>query len=97
MVKVLSEKERILKQFQKLPSIGKAGSQDLWEIGIRNINELKNQNPSDLYNKLNLITGLKHDICMLYTFRCIVYYVTEEKHDNNKLNWWYWKDKTYLE
>ncbi|MGZ3922021.1 MAG: helix-hairpin-helix domain-containing protein [Bacteroidia bacterium] len=34
---------------------------------------------------------------MLYTFRCAVYFVSEKNHSKEKLNWWYWKDKTYNE
>lgn len=92
-----SEKEIILKEFQTLPSVGKAVALDLWNIGIRNISDLKGKNPMELYERLNYITGMKHDICMLYSFRCMVYYVNEAQHDKQKLNWWYWKDKTYNE
>ncbi len=90
-------KEKILKQFQIIPGIGKACSLDLWNIGLRSIADLEGQNPNDLYEKLNKVTGAKHDICMLYTFRCAVYYMSEQNHDKDKLNWWYWKDKTYNE
>jgi hypothetical protein len=90
-------KEKTLKQFQTIPSIGKACSLDLWNIGIRSIDDLKGQNPALLYEKLNTLTGINHDICMLYTFRCAVYYVTEQHHDSEKLTWWYWKNKTYNE
>jgi hypothetical protein len=93
----ISEQESILRQFRTLPSVGKAVSLDLWNMGFRNVNELKGQNPMKLYEKLNHITGMKHDICMLYTFRCIVHFVTEKQHDKEKLNWWYWKDNTYNE
>jgi hypothetical protein len=97
MKKTTISKSDILKQFQTIPSIGKACSLDLWNIGIRNITDLKGQNPSVLYEKLNIITGTTHDICMLYTFRCAVYFATEKTHDIEKLNWWYWKNKMYNE
>ncbi len=87
------DKQKTIKQLQKIPGIGKACSLDLWNIGIRSIKELKMQNPALLYEKLNTITGMQHDICMLYTFRCAVYYATEKNHEQEKLNWWYWKDK----
>jgi len=92
-----TEKEMILRQFQTLPSVGKAVSLDLWNMGIRSINELKGRNPMELYEQLNYISGLKQDICVLYTFRCMVYYVTEKEHDKEKLNWWYWKGNRYNE
>jgi hypothetical protein len=90
-------KAKVLKQFQSIPSIGKAGSVDLWNIGVRSIGDLEGQNPALLYEKLNVLTGTKHDICMLYTFRCAVYYATEKNPDREKLKWWYWKDKCYNE
>ena len=90
-------KENTLKLFQTIPSIGKACSLDLWNIGLRSIDELKNQDPSLLYNKLNELSGITHDICMLYTLRCAVYYATEKNPDKEKLDWWYWKDKAYNE
>jgi hypothetical protein len=97
MNKTISDKEKVLKQLQSIPGIGKACSFDLWNIGIRNISDLANQNPAVLYAKLNLYSGVKHDICMLYTFRCAVYFATEDDHEKEKLNWWYWKDKYYSE
>ena len=88
-------KNRILNQFQTIPGIGKACSLDFWNIGLRSITDLAGKNPNVLYDKLNTITDVKHDICMLYTFRCAIYFATEKNHDKDKLNWWYWKDKTY--
>ncbi len=92
-----NDKAYVLKQFQIIPSIGKACALDLWNIGLRKVSDLKGQNPNSLYKRLNKITGVTHDICMLYTFRCAVYFATEKKHDKEKLNWWYWKDKMYNE
>ncbi len=97
MDKETKNKAAVLKQLQTIPGIGKACSLDLWNIGITCISELAGQNPLMLYNKLNAVTGITHDICMLYTFRCAVYYATENNPDKEKLNWWYWKDKTYNE
>lgn len=95
--KVLNEKDAVLKQFRTIPGIGNACSLDLWNMGLRSIGELKNQNPKILYDRLNTISGMTHDICMLYTFRCAVYFATEDDHEKEKLNWWYWKDRSYNE
>jgi hypothetical protein len=97
MPKTLTTKESSLKKLQTIPSIGRACALDLWNIGITEIAELKGQNPAVLYDKLNTYSGVKHDICMLYTFRCAVYFATEIEHEKEKLNWWYWKDKIYNE
>ena len=97
MKKIITEKEKVLKQLQIIPGIGKACSLDLWNIGIRNISDLAGQNPSVLYDRLNTFSSVTNDICLLYTFRCAVYFATEKDHDIEKLNWWYWKDKYYNE
>lgn len=90
-------KSKVLKDLQVIPGIGKACSLDLWNMGIRSVDELSGENPRILYDRLNTITGMTHDICMLYTFRCAVYFATETDHEKEKLNWWYWKDKEYNE
>ncbi|MEO6190372.1 MAG: helix-hairpin-helix domain-containing protein [Saprospiraceae bacterium] len=66
-------------------------------MGLRDISDIAGKNPNLLYKQLNDFSGTIHDICMLYTFRCAVYYATETKHYKEKLNWWYWKDKSYNE
>ena len=91
------EKSEVLKELQKIPSIGKACALDLWNIGIRSITDLKGKNPANLYKQLNTLSGVMHDPCMLYTFRCAVYFASESIYETKKLNWWYWKDKTYNE
>ena len=92
-----TDEEEILRQLQIIPGIGKAASLDLWNIGIRSVSDLKGQNPMALYDKLNAYSGVKHDVCMLYTFRCAVYFATEGDHEKEKLNWWYWKDVSFNE
>lgn len=90
-------KAAVIKNLQVIPGIGKACALDLWNIGIRQVSDLKNQNPLELFNRLNKVTGISHDICMLYTFRCAVYYASESVHNPDKLKWWYWKDTSYME
>jgi hypothetical protein len=97
MNRKFSDKNSVLKEFMTIPGVGKACSLDFWNIGLRSITDLERQNPAILYDKLNTLTGVKHDICMLYTFRCAIYYATEKDHEKEKLNWWYWKNKPYNE
>jgi len=89
-----SDEQQILKALREIPGIGKSCALDLLRIGIRKVSDLRDQDPCRLYGRLNAITGATHDICMLYTFRCAVYYASEKHHEKKKLNWWYWKDKT---
>lgn len=88
------DKSAVLKELRQIPGIGKACSYDLWNIGIRKISDLKNKDPNQLYLKLNALTGVTHDPCVLYTFRCAVYFASHKNHQLEKMKWWYWKNKT---
>ena len=85
-------KQETLKSFQQIPGVGKSIANDLWNIGLRSHNDIKNSKPEDLYNKLCEQQKRKVGRCVLYVFRCAVYYVTEENHDPKLLKWWNWKD-----
>ena len=79
-------------QLQKIPGVGKAVSRDLRRLGIREPDDLKGQDPEELYERLCLLQGKRIDRCMLYVLRCAVYYATEEDPDPELLKWWNWKD-----
>ena len=83
---------QVLKQFQKIPGVGKSISKDLYLLGYRSIEDLKNREPEMMYERLCLRAGTHVDRCMLYVFRCAVYYASTKKHDPEKLKWWNWTD-----
>lgn len=87
-------KEESLKQLMTIPSIGKSIALDLWNIGIRSIDDLKDKDPEVLYYLSNKFAGMVQDRCLLYCFRCAIYYAQtdEELRDPEKLKWWNWKD-----
>lgn len=78
----------------QIPGVGKSIAQDLININITSISQLKGKNPERLYDKSNKFAGVVQDRCLLYVFRCAVYYAGTKKHDPEKLKWWNWKDKT---
>ncbi|MBP7101883.1 MAG: pathogenicity locus [Bacteroidales bacterium] len=82
-----------LKRLQIIPGVGKSIALDLWNIGIKDIPDLKGKNPETLYDLSNRYAGCVQDKCLLYVFRCAVYYAEtpEEKQDVDKLKWWNWK------
>jgi hypothetical protein len=87
------DKKTTLKELQTLPGVGKSIAQDLWDMGFRSPSELKHKDPEKLYEDLNKLRGTTLDRCLLYTFRCMVYYATETRYDPKLLNWWNWSDK----
>ncbi len=87
------DKNKILKEFQTLPGVGKSIAEDLWNMGFRSPSDLKNKEPDELYQQLNKHAGTTVDRCMLYTFRCIVYFISNTQHDPKLLKWWNWSDE----
>jgi len=73
-----------------IPGVGKSIAGDLRNIGILSVNDLKGKNPEALYELSNKYTGVVQDRCLLYEFRCAVYFA-EGGRDPEKLNWWNWK------
>lgn len=88
----ITQKE-ILKSFQTIPGVGKAVAQDLWNLGFRSLDELHDADPELMYEKLCMLQQCTVDRCMLYVFRCAVYFVSQKKHNPELLKWWNWKDK----
>jgi hypothetical protein len=86
-----TEKE-ILKSLQVLPGVGPSIAQDLYDLGLRSPDELAGKDPVELYDRLCLLRNQHIDRCVLYVFRCAVYFASSESHDPDKLKWWKWKD-----
>lgn len=82
----------ILKGFQQIPGVGKSIAQDLYDLGYRSVGELKNEDPQVMYDKSCTLAGQKIDRCLLYVYKCAVYYASNTKHDPELLKWWSWKD-----
>lgn len=85
--------KKIRKELMKIPGVGKSIAQDLYDLGITQIADLKNKDPEKLYQKLCEMRGTHIDRCMLYVFRCAVYFASHKTHKPELLKWWNWKDK----
>jgi len=86
-------KTESLKTLQQIPGIGKSIAEDLYNIGIRQVADLKGRDPEELFNQSNAFAGSVQDLCLLYTFRCAVYFseTPKELQDPEKLKWWNWE------
>ena len=90
--KTVSEKEQSLKELQTIPGVGRSIANDLYNIGVRKVSDLRRKNPERLYQLSNQFAGVAQDHCLLYVFRCAVYFAETPKPDKEKLQWWWWKD-----
>ncbi|WP_233247106.1 helix-hairpin-helix domain-containing protein [Prevotella sp. oral taxon 376] len=55
---------------------------------------MKGKAPEILFALSNDYAGVVQDRCVLYAFRCAVYFAQTppEHREKEKLNWWFWKD-----
>ncbi len=79
-------------ELQRIPGVGQKIAQDLRALGITTVQDLVGQDPDLLYQQLCRYQGVPVDRCMLYVFRCAVYYASQPQPDPKLLKWWNWKD-----
>lgn len=77
---------------ESIPGIGSKMAADLRYIGIFKTDDLKGRDPEQLYRALEEKSGGHIDRCVLYVFRCAVYYASNKKRDTERLKWWHWTD-----
>ncbi|MGE5334645.1 MAG: helix-hairpin-helix domain-containing protein [Nitrososphaerota archaeon] len=77
----------------RIPGVGKSIAHDLRDLGIAQVADLRHADPQALYDALCQRRGAPIDRCVLYVFRCAVYFATEEHHHPELLKWWNWKDR----
>ncbi len=78
---------------QSIPSIGPSLAEDLRRLGFITVSDLAPADPEEMYRRLCRITRSKQDRCVLYCFRCAVYYASRSRHQPELLKWWNWKDR----
>jgi len=89
----MTKNSKSIKELTVIPSIGKSIAEDLTNIGIYSVEDLKGKDPEKLYDQSNKYEGVVQDRCLLYTFRCAVYFA-EGGRESEKLKWWNWKNIT---
>lgn len=83
--------KRAADDLQTIPGIGPSIAEDLRRIGIESVDDLVGRDPEQLYEVSNADRGTVQDPCLLYTFRCAVYFA-EGGREPERLKWWNWKN-----
>jgi hypothetical protein len=86
-------KNTALRELRRIPGVGESIAEDLWRLGICSVHQLNDADPDGLYQRLCAISGAHVDRCMLYVFRCAIYFASNERHEPELLKWWNWKDR----
>jgi hypothetical protein len=82
-----------LKELQTIPGVGKSIARDLMALNIHSIQHLKGKNPERMYERRCEQVGQRIDPCLLYVFRCAVYFAETKNPRPELLKWWNWKDR----
>lgn len=90
------KKRKTRSELETIPGIGKSMAQDFNDLGYYTVASIRGQDPQQMYDRLCLIKGCRVDRCVLYAFRCAVYFASNENHEPEKLKWWNWKDGAYI-
>jgi hypothetical protein len=80
-------------ELQTIPGVGTSIARDLIDLGYSHISDLKGIDPELMYQRLCTIRGQHIDRCVLYVFRCAVYFANSKNHEPELLKWWNWKDR----
>jgi len=78
-----------------IPGVGPSLARDLRRLGYHAPADLRDADPEEMYRRLSMITKSRQDPCVLYVFRCAVYYASRRRHRPELLLWWNWKDRPY--
>ena len=88
-----AEKQEAIKELRTIPGVGPNIAEHLWEIGIRRVADLRDRDPQALYEASCRKQGVQIDRCLLYVYRCAVYFASRKRHDPERLKWWNWSDE----
>ena len=86
-------KEATRDELTALPAVGPSIAADLRLLGVRSIRDLARRDPERLYRRLEELTGVHQDPCVLYTFRCAIYAARTSRPRFELLKWWNWKER----
>jgi hypothetical protein len=88
----MARSSKPLDDLQNIPGVGPSLARDLTDLGYLRVSQLRNADPEAMYQKLLALRGEPVDRCVLYVFRCAVYYASNTAHDPALLKWWNWND-----
>jgi hypothetical protein len=77
---------------QAIPGVGPSIAADLRALGFEDPTDLRGKDPERLYARSNALRGVTQDRCLLYVFRCAVYFANTSRHQPELLKWWNWSD-----
>ncbi len=82
----MTKKSLAENELATLKNVGQATLKDLAILEIHSIEELAQQDPDELYDRIQRLTGQRHDPCVWDVFAAIIH----EAKTGEKTPWWQW-------
>ena len=80
-------------ELEQITGVGTSIARDLRQIGITAVDQLRDGDPQEFYQRLCDFKAQPVDRCMLYVLRSAVYYASHSDPDPELLKWWNWRDR----
>lgn len=80
-------------ELEKIPGVGPNMAEHLHALGFDTVKSLRGQDPQALYQRDCARCGGILDRCVLYVYRCAVYFAETPIPEPEKCKCWNWKDK----
>ena len=84
-----------MSDLRSIPGVGPSIEGDLQALGIHHVLDLHGRDPEELYARSCALQGGYVDRCLLYVYRCAVYFAEVSDPDPELLKWWSGKDAAY--
>jgi len=81
------------RQLGDLISVGPAMLRDFEMLGIRSVEQLAEQDPRKMYERLGRKRGQRQDPCVLDTFCAAVAQARNPRLPAEQCEWWHWSRK----
>jgi hypothetical protein len=78
------------RKLRDLRGVGKSIEENLHLLGIQTVAQLSRASGQGLYTRLNELTGVRQDPCVLDTFNCAVAQARDANLPLEQTNWWWW-------
>ncbi len=78
------------RRLRDLAGIGKAMLEDFDRLGISSVDQLATQDGDELYARISALDGVRHDPCVLDTYRCAIAQARDPNLPPEQRNWWWW-------
>ena len=78
------------RRLRDLVSVGKAMERDFHRLGIQTVAALATCDAHELYARISELDGVKHDPCVLDTYRAAIAQARDPLLPDEQRQWWWW-------